>query len=292
MSITSNIKILSVNAEDFVWDFAKEGLVALRWLGQAGFQIFYKNYHLLIDPYLSNHLAKKYAGKEFPHNRMTPSSLAASEIDDLDFILCTHRHSDHMDPEALPELLESSPACKLIAPCAETEQVKKIGVDINRTLFVNADGNIELAPGLSLNAIPSSHEELKTDEDGNYHYLGYVLKLGGLTIYHSGDCVPYVGLTEEVKRRKIDIALLPVNGRDEYRQSRGVPGNFTLEESLQLCNDAEIPVMICHHFGMFDFNTVDVNELKANIEHLKQRLQVFLPDTNKVFVASKYQEAK
>ena len=286
MSITLNTKIISINAEDFIWDSAKEDSVALRWLGQAGFQIFYKNYHVMIDPYLSDHLAKKYAGKEFPHNRMNPSPLTVSEINDLDFILCTHRHSDHMDPEALPELLKLNPACKLIAPRAETEQVKKIGIDSNRTFFVNDGENIELAPGISLDVIPSAHEALKADENGSHYCLGYILKLGNLTIYHSGDCVPYPGLTEGVKRRKIDIALLPVNGRDEHGRSRGVPGNFSLEESLQLCKNAGIPVMICHHFGMFEFNTVDVNELKANIEHLKQRIQVFLPDTNKVFVIS------
>lgn len=282
MSIIRNIVISPVKAEDFTWDFAKDSNVALRWLGQAGFQILYKNYHLMIDPYLSNHLAKKYAGTEFSHIRMTPSPLAVSEINDLDFILCTHRHSDHMDPKAIPILLTNHSNCKIVVPKAEKQHVlENIGVGQERVIFVNANENIELVPGVSLDVIPSAHEELKADEDGNHHYLGYVLKLGGLTIYHSGDCVPYVGLTEELKRRKIDIALLPVNGRDEYRQSRGVPGNFTFEESLQLCKDAEIPVMICHHFGMFDFNTLDKNILVDKAKAVAEsRFKCIVPQTD------------
>ena len=54
----------------------------------------------------------------------------------------------------------------------------------------------------------------------------------------------------------IDIALLPINGRDEYRSQNGVPGNFTVTEAVQLCRSAGIPELLCHHFGLFDFNTV------------------------------------
>lgn len=265
----SNIKFLSFNADDFVWDTAKEGMVAVRWLGQAGFQIFYKNYHLMIDPYLSNHLARKYSGSEFPHIRMMASSLIASKVKDLDIILCTHRHSDHMDPDAIPVLLDNNNRCKIIAPKAEREYVlNSIIADRKRIIFVNADDKINLSNDIIVEIIPSAHEELKTDKDGNHHCLGYILRLGEISIYHSGDCVPYAGLTEEIKKRKIDMAMLPVNGRDEYRRSRGVPGNFTFEESVELCKAAKIPIMVCHHFGMFEFNTIQIEELNGKVKDL------------------------
>ena len=47
-----------------------------------------------------------------------------------------------------------------------------------------------------------------------------------------------------------------MNGRDKFRESQGIPGNFTLEEAIQLCAEAEIKTMIAHHYGMFEFNTV------------------------------------
>ena len=50
--------------------------------------------------------------------------------------------------------------------------------------------------------------------------------------------------------------LLPVNGRDNFRERQGIPGNFTLEEAIQLCSEAQISTMIAHHYGMFEFNTV------------------------------------
>jgi len=286
MTTPGNISISSEKAEDFTFSAGKENTIAVRWLGQSGFEVFYKNCHLLIDPYLSDYLAKKYAGKEFTHIRMMPSPLAASEINNLDFILCTHRHSDHMDPETIPILLDNNPGCKVVAPKAVREHVlNNIIADSKRVLFVNADDNFVLAPEINLDVIPSAHQELQTDQNGDHYYLGYILTFGGITIYHSGDCVPYAGLTKEVKRKNIDIAMLPVNGRDDYRTSRGVPGNFTFAESVELCKAAKIPLMICHHFGMFEFNTIDTNELKE--KSIIPELKFFIPSAGEVLVLVK-----
>ena len=280
------IKITEFPVNEIQCDDSKCSQLVLRWLGQAGFQIFYKKHHLMIDPYLSNFLAKKYAEKEFPHMRMMSSPLRISEVEDLNFVLCTHRHSDHMDPESLPELLKKNHVCKLIAPVAERRQVEQIGIDFDRALFANAADTIKLNSDIKLEVIPSAHEDIKIDKHGSHHYLGYVLRIGKFSVYHSGDCVLYHGLIENLKNKDIDIALLPINGRDKYRKSKGVPGNFTFEEAIELCQNTKIPNMICHHFGMFNFNTVDVEKLKATIERMEKKIQVFFPDINKVFVVS------
>ena len=48
------------------------GQVALWWLGQAGFAVRVGSHTFLIDPYLSDSLAKKYKGQQFTHQRMMP----------------------------------------------------------------------------------------------------------------------------------------------------------------------------------------------------------------------------
>jgi L-ascorbate metabolism protein UlaG (beta-lactamase superfamily) len=268
MNKISNIEFLEVTAKEYNPELSQNNQLILRWLGQGGFEIFYKDVHLLIDPYLSDYLAKKYKGKEFDHVRMMPSPVILSEIKDLNFIFCTHEHADHLDPETVPLLLSNNPAGKLIAPKAEKERVLQILNNENQVKYVNAYDTIGLDPGLKIDVLPSAHEELKTDKHGNYYCLGYIFRLGDLKIYHSGDCVPFTGLVQELKKRKIDIALLPVNGRDEFRRSKGIVGNFTFEESVDLCNRANVPVMICHHFGMFNFNTVDENLLEARAKEV------------------------
>ncbi len=58
--------------------------VGLAWLGQAGFVVRAGGQRLLIDPYLSDHLGRKYAGKEFPHIRLMPPPVDAGALRDLD----------------------------------------------------------------------------------------------------------------------------------------------------------------------------------------------------------------
>ena len=238
------------------------------WLGQAGFALVHGGQRILIDPYLSDSLAEKYVGKEFPHVRMMPSPVDPRGLHGIDYVLCTHAHSDHMDPGTLPVLADASPACRFVVPRAEQEQALKRGVPPDRMIPVHADDCIELGGGTRLAALPSAHEQLRRDANGNDFCLGYVLCDGNRGVYHSGDTLEYPGLADRLSTLRIDVALLPVNGRDEFRTSRGVLGNVNFEEAVDLCRRAGMAAMIPHHFGMFAENTIDERELEEKIAAL------------------------
>lgn len=238
---------------------------SLTWLGQAGFLIEGGALRVLIDPYLSDSLYEKYKNTKFPHRRMNPSPFTPEEMTDIDFVLCTHGHSDHLDPGTLPGIALASPACRFIVPSAEKQKALERGVPEERFQGLTAGETFDdsLNRAIRITAVASAHEELSVDSKGRNLYLGYVIDIDGYRLYHSGDCVPYDGLAEKLKELEIDAALLPVNGRDELRSSNGVPGNFTVEEAAELCAAADIAVIIPHHFGMFDFNTEDPDRIKS-----------------------------
>ena len=127
-----------------------------------------------------------------------------------------------------------------------------------RLIPADAGEVAEPLPGLRLTVLPAAHETLARDAAGRHHFLGYGLTVAGLTLYHSGDCIPFDGLLPALCRLGPDIALLPVNGRDAARLAGGIPGNFTLDEAIALARAAGAGVLIPHHFGMFSFNTCDV----------------------------------
>lgn len=263
------------------------GQVALWWLGQAGFALRYDRRALVIDPYLSDSLAKKHAGHIFPHERMVPVPVPPEALQTIDWVLCTHRHTDHMDPATLTPLLHSS-GCRIVVPCAVLAHVlENIGLAAGRTTCVNAYQDVILQENISLHPIPAAHETLTVNNSGEHYFLGYILQLGEIRIYHSGDCVPYDNLEQNLRDLKPDLALLPVNGRDEYRRSHNVPGNFNFEEALELCRSAGIAYLIPHHYGMFAFNTVDPADLQRKIKALSLSPQVILPQLNRAYCFSK-----
>ena len=237
--------------------------VSLFWLGQAGFLIRHDDAVLLIDPYLSDSLADKYRGGPRAYTRMMPAPIEADALPRLDLVLCTHRHSDHMDPGTLPTLARRHPDCRFVVPMAEHAAATALGLPADRVIGAVAGRSLTPLAGVAITPCTAAHEAIERDAHGHDHYLGYGIAIGAARLYHSGDCVPYPGLATQLRAFAPELALLPVNGRDAARAASGIPGNFTLAEAVELCRSARIPAMIAHHWGLFAFNTIDPAAIDA-----------------------------
>lgn len=247
------------------------------WLGQAGFALRRGDALLLIDPYLSNSLAEKYRNSEFKHLRMMQAPVAPEQMEGCTWYLCTHGHTDHMDPGTIRGVLQAA-APAFLLPRAELGRGRERGMPEARMHGINAGEIQQLTPDISVEAIAAAHETLEVDAEGNHKFLGYVISAGGLRLYHSGDCVPYPGLEQHLAQKQIDVAFLPINGRDAFRLSKGVPGNFTLAEAIALCQAAGIKYLVGHHWGMFDFNTIDPEVAAAILRQDAGPLHWLLPE--------------
>lgn len=244
----------------------------LWWLGQSGFLIQWQGRHLLLDPYLSDSLTKKYEGTSKPHVRMTERVIAPEQFDFIDVVTSSHNHTDHLDGETLIPLWKANPDLKVIVPRANVDfAAVRLQVPAERLMSIRADHESISLNQFTVSAIPSAHETLETDENGEHRFIGLVIQVGQWTIYHSGDCVPYHGLIERLNRWDIDLALLPINGRDP---ARGVAGNFTAEEAAQLGKQIRAGLVIPCHYEMFEFNTVSPDVFAEAAQHLGQPYRV------------------
>jgi L-ascorbate metabolism protein UlaG (beta-lactamase superfamily) len=261
--------------------------IHLAWLGQAGFAMKFKDKLLLMDPYLSDYLSKKYKGKLFPHVRLMEIPLLPEKIKNLDYICCSHAHSDHMDPETLSVLSHNNPDCKIVVPGAEIEEAVNRGARRNQIIPANDGKIIQLEKIIRLIGIGASHEVLKINEQGEHHFLGFIFDFSGIKIYHSGDCIPYEGLIEKLKELQIDLALLPINGRDEYRLNNNIAGNFKIPEVIELCEKSKIYKLIVHHFGMFAYNTVSKEDLNNLRKKSSSKLEIIIPEINQIYKIKK-----
>ncbi|MHB8520870.1 MAG: MBL fold metallo-hydrolase [Limisphaerales bacterium] len=264
----------------------------LWWLGQSGFLVQWQGRHLLLDPYLSDSLTKKYADTDKPHVRMTERVIAPERLDFIDAVTSSHSHTDHLDPETLQPLARVNPNLVMICPEAARSTVRErsglpderiIGLDAltsakyevrgsqagsqNRE-SQSADRKSEAVCGaFAFHAVPAAHETVETDSGGRCLYLGYIVRFGPWTIYHSGDTVLFDGMVDRLRRWRVDVALLPINGRAPERR---VAGNLRGHEAARLANDIGARVVIPCHYQMFEFNTAAPDEFVATARELRQ----------------------
>jgi L-ascorbate metabolism protein UlaG (beta-lactamase superfamily) len=245
--------------------------VRLWWLGQSGFLVQSDGRHLLIDPYLSDSLTKKYAQTDKPHVRMTERVVDPARLDFIDVATSSHNHTDHLDAETLKPLRAANPGLQFVIPEANrTFIAERLGVPPEWPLGLN-DGESVEAEGFRFHAVPAAHEQVDRDAAGRCLYLGYVIETGGVRIYHSGDCMLYDGIADRIAPFAVDLALLPVNGSAPERR---VAGNFSGREAAWLAREIGARLAVPMHYDMFTFNTASPDEFVAESRRLGVRTRV------------------
>lgn len=290
-------------AEIKLWWTSRDPVRGLEvmWLGQAGFLLRTGNHRVVIDPYLSDSLAEKYRGKTFSHARMTAAPITPAALGDADLVLATHEHTDHLDPGTIPFICAAGTRAPVVVPRFSLARALECGVPPHRLVTINDGESWRSGTGIIVWAIPAAHEELQRDSTGNARFLGYLLQVDGYLVYHSGDTIPCGelefalttvltkdpdssgGKTPERDaggRCLVDLALLPVNGRDEKRRAQGVPGNLTVIEAIAYHRRFSFCHTIVHHFGMFDFNTADPRELREACRRHNLSDEITVPEMN------------
>jgi L-ascorbate metabolism protein UlaG (beta-lactamase superfamily) len=217
--------------------------VRLTRLEQSGFLLAGDGLHIACDLYLSDHLEGKYRGTDKPHVRLHPPTRAPADLADLDWVFASHRHSDHLDPGSIRDLLEASATATLVLPAALVAYARdELGVPPER--MHGAHPGEQVGP---FTLVPAAHPHV-ADE-----FLSALVTLDGVTIFHSGDTLAFPEQRAVLTRARPDVVLLPANGR--VAEHLGTPPNMSLEEALDLAAACGTPLVIPHHYDLFAFNS-------------------------------------
>lgn len=191
----------------------KIGGVELKWLGHSGFLIN-NSKKIYIDPY------------NIPENS-----------EKADIILITHSHYDHCSFEDINKIIQEG--TKIIMPADCQSKITRFETPIKMEVIQQGQ---ELDLGnLKISAVPAYNidKQFHPKDDA---WLGYLIKMNDVLIYHAGDTdvIPEMQkLTGHRQEGKEFIALLPVGGR------------FTMsaEEAAEAANIIKPTLAIPMHYG-------------------------------------------
>ncbi len=205
---------------------------SIQWFGQASVKIQYSGKTIYIDPF------------------------SLKTTDNADAIFITHPHFDHYSEEDINKIAthDTIMYCptEVVAKANDLKVAKVYGV---------APGYESEWKGIGIKTVPA-YNLLKTDKHPKEKkWVGYILTLGGVKVYHTGDTerIP------EMKGIKCDIILLPLG--QTYTMN-------TIDDAVNAVIDSEATVAIPIHYGMYEGKAEDAELFKKLLEG---RVEVLIP---------------
>jgi L-ascorbate 6-phosphate lactonase len=258
------------------------GRVAVTWLGQAGFALRSTSATVLIDPFLSPHDGRRYE-----------SALPPAAATGIDLVFCTHEHVDHFDPGSAPVIAKASPGATFVVPSPIVDLVTETGIAPDRVLGVQPGETHELR-ALTVRPVPARHGVTMEDaygfgeelSHGLIRFVGYVLDIDGVRVYHAGDTIHYDGMEDTLATLHPDVSLLPINGRHAEREARGIIGNLNEREAAWLAATIGAEILIPMHHDLFTRNLGSAAEVVQAAEEESRVITVLVPPREVPFVVA------
>ncbi len=243
--------------------------VEMTWLGQAGFLLKSASVALAIDPFLSEHELRLYPPP--------PLEVLGGR---LDYLLVTHEHLDHLDVQLLPVLVAALPTLTIVVPSPVVPRItglvpeaRVIGLQPGETVTCE-HVTIRAVSAIHARAGGEAYSDGRQERDDPTPFLGYVLLYRGLTVYHAGDTLASQQLVRELSTQAIDVAILPVNGRDYFRELAGIAGNLNPREAVELAAAIGADVLVPMHHDLFRGNTERVGACADLVAELQVPIHV------------------
>ncbi len=233
--------------------------VSIGSLGQSGFRFAFGDFVVLTDPYLSNSVALS-EGPDF--NRLVPPAMEPNSVHDASLVLVSHAHRDHCDPETLLPISMASPGCLFMGPAEVVRALELIGIGPQRLLRAT-DQRQAFGDGIAVTAVPAAHKCIERDAGGSWRFVGYVIEYADRRYYFAGDTCVHDSVLERLAAvGPIDVAFLPVNECNFFRDRRGIVGNMSVRDAFHMARELGVSAVVPMHYDMFAPNTVYVEEIE------------------------------
>jgi L-ascorbate metabolism protein UlaG (beta-lactamase superfamily) len=227
-------------------DLILSGEPSLTWIGHASFLLSLGGLRILLDPV--------FAPRVGPVPRLAPPGLALADLPDIDVVIISHNHRDHLDAWTIKRI---GPKPTYIVPLGNANLIRKCGGNT----IIELDWWETTSVGRTeITIVPSRHWSMHLPWDRNEAlWGGCVIRAPEGTAYHSGDTAFFDGFQEIGERAgPIDWAMLPI-GAYEPRWFME-PQHMCPEEAVLAAMALKARRLVAMHWGTFRLTDEPIHE--------------------------------
>lgn len=232
--------------------------ICITWIGHASFLIQTEAHSILIDPNWAKWLKVI--------KRIRKPGVELHDLPEIDLVLVTHAHFDHLDRKTLRVVAADQP---IVVPHDVGNLVHDLG--FRKVHELDCWQRIEFGE-LAVTLTPAFHWGARVLHDQHRGFGGFLLEYRGRSILHCGDTAYFEGFKEIGKRVRVEIALLPI-GAYETPSNRDV--HMNPEQAIQAFKELGAERLIPMHFGTFrlSYEPVDHPPSRLLVSALRNGLE-------------------
>lgn len=272
-----------------------QGTVALWWLGCTGIWLkTHENTNILCDLWCgtgkqthgnglmkNGHQMMRMSGcqKMQPNLRTQPFVIDPFEIKEVDALVVTHIHSDHLDIHTAAAVHQNCPKALFIGPKEVVKTWQRWGVPAEKTRVIEPgqeikvnDVNVVALEAFDRTALITSDDPENTfkgkmPQDMNELAVNYLFETSGGTVYHAGDSHYSNLFAKHGNQYAIDVCL------GAYGENpRGITDKITSVDMLRMAESLNAKVVIPVHYDIWSNFMADPKEIMEIWKFKKKRL--------------------